>query len=72
MAHHAKNSKPHPLLVIPALALYVVGVWLTWRDLKERDDDEVRGGKTVWRMASALNVSGSIAYWIFGRRMADR
>ena len=41
---------------------------LTWRDLQARPADGVRGGKRFWRFASAVNTSGSVAYWIVGRR----
>jgi len=43
---------------------------LTWRDLRHRPAGQVRGNKKFWRAASALNTSGSAAYWMFGRRRA--
>jgi hypothetical protein len=41
------------------------------RDIQSRDDDEVRGNKTVWRLAS-LNALGSIAYFLWGRRVPQQ
>jgi hypothetical protein len=28
----------------------------------------VRGKKGMWRLACLLNTSGSVTYWLFGRR----
>ncbi|HVA07123.1 MAG TPA: hypothetical protein VNG12_10320 [Acidimicrobiales bacterium] len=39
----------------------------TWRDLASRTDDEVRGPRRIWRIASALNTTGSVGYFLFGR-----
>ena len=41
---------------------------LTWRDLRARPVDRVRGDKRLWRLASAVNTTGSAAYWVVGRR----
>lgn len=41
---------------------------LTWRDLRRRPDDGVRGRKNLWRAVSTLNTGGSVAYWLFGRK----
>jgi hypothetical protein len=41
---------------------------LTWRDLRRRPDAGVRGRKRMWRLWSGLNTTGSITYWLFGRR----
>lgn len=43
-------------------------VTLTWRDLGRRPVELVRGRKGVWRVVSALNTTGGLAYWLFGRR----
>jgi hypothetical protein len=59
---------PNPLVIAGILAVHLGVTALTWRDLRHRTDDEVRGSKRVWRIASALNTSGSVAYWILGRR----
>ena len=50
------------------LVIHLLMVRLTWRDLRARPDAGVRGQKRFWRIAATLNTSGSVAYWIFGRR----
>lgn len=41
---------------------------ITWRDIARRADGQVRGSKKAWRIASALNTGGSLAYLVAGRR----
>ncbi len=61
------SQKPNKA-VLAAIAIVHVGITtLTWRDLRYRPAEAVRGNKTVWRIASALNTAGSLAYWLFGR-----
>ncbi len=43
-----------------------VAAW-TWRDIDRRPAERVRGSKTVWKVASALNTLGAVAYWVAGR-----
>jgi hypothetical protein len=54
-----------------ALVVHVIFLALTWRDLSKRPAAAVRGKKGVWRVASLLNTSGSVTYWLFGRRRAS-
>jgi hypothetical protein len=51
-----------------ALVIHVIMLSLTWRDLSRRPAAAVRGKKGLWRIASLLNTSGSVTYWLFGRR----
>ena len=51
-----------------ALVIHVIMLSLTWRDLSRRPAAGVRGKKRMWRLASLLNTSGSVTYWLFGRR----
>ncbi len=51
-----------------ALVIHVIMLTLTWRDLSKRPAAGVRGKKGLWRLASLLNTSGSVTYWLFGRR----
>ena len=51
-----------------ALVFHVIMLSLTWRDLGKRPAAAVRGKKGAWRLASLLNTSGSVTYWLFGRR----
>jgi hypothetical protein len=55
-------------VLIVVLVVHVIMVKLTWIDLSRRPDTAVRGKKRMWRLASALNTSGSVTYWLFGRR----
>ncbi len=43
-------------------------VALTWRDIDRRPADQLRGSKRLWRMASAVNTLGAVAYWLVARR----
>jgi hypothetical protein len=61
-----------PARLAPFLIAHVVITAFTWRDLQHRSDDQVRGSKKIWRMASAVNTLGSLAYWLFGRQPGDR
>jgi hypothetical protein len=57
-----------PKLIAVLVLAHLVVTTLTWRDLGERSDTQVRGSKRVWRVVTALNMSNSAAYWLFGRR----
>jgi hypothetical protein len=49
-------------------AAHVAITAMTWRDLQRRSADEVRGSKNFWRVASALNTIGSLAYVLIGQK----
>jgi hypothetical protein len=55
-----------------ALVLILIGhtlvATLTWRDIRRQPAQRVRGSKTFWRIASAVNTLGSAGYWLLGRR----
>jgi len=53
-----------------ALLIWAVVTPYMWRDLRFRTPDQVRGPKWLWWIASA-NLSGSAAYWMFGRKSCD-
>jgi hypothetical protein len=55
-------------LIFVVLVVHLLLAKLTWRDLRRRPDAAVRGKKRVWRFASGVNTTGSVAYWLFGRR----
>ncbi len=55
-------------VILVVLVVHLILVKLTWRDLSRRPDAAVRGKKRAWRLASSLNTTGSVAYWLFGRR----
>ncbi len=51
-----------------ALVIHLILLKLTWRDLRNRPDAGVRGRKRLWRIAATMNTTGSVAYWLVGRR----
>ena len=55
-------------VIAVALVLHLILLTLTWRDLRRRPDTAVRGRKRLWRIAATMNTTGSLAYWLFGRR----
>jgi hypothetical protein len=55
-------------VLLTVLVIHVTLLKLTWRDLGRRPENAVRGKKRVWRFASSVNTTGSVAYWLFGRR----
>ncbi len=55
-------------LILAVLVIHLLVARLTWWDLRRRPDAAVRGKKRVWRVASGVNTTGSVAYWLFGRR----
>jgi hypothetical protein len=46
---------------------FLVAAW-TWRDIRQRPAQQVRGSKALWRAFSAANTLGSVSYWLIGRR----
>lgn len=63
-----KTNAKYPI-VAGALLLWVVVTPFMWRDLRRRPRDGVRGPKWLWWIAST-NLTGSIAYWSFGRKVS--
>jgi hypothetical protein len=55
-------------VIAVALVLHLILLTLTRRDLRRRPDAAVRGRKRLWRIAATVNTTGSLAYWLFGRR----
>jgi hypothetical protein len=55
-------------VLIFVLVIHLIMARLTWLDLRRRPDSSVRGNKRLWRTWSSLNTTGSIAYWLIGRR----
>jgi hypothetical protein len=62
------KSKPNKLLLV-AIGVAHLGITaLTWRDVRNRPTEQIRGSKKLWRVLSAANTVGSGAYWVAGRR----
>ncbi len=51
-----------------ALVVHLVVATFTLRDLRRRPTAAVRGPKRLWRVWVTMNTTGSMAYWLFGRR----
>ena len=68
-AHLMKNRRVTVLVV--ALLVWAVVTPFMWRDLRARTPEKVRGPKWFWWIASSNLVTGSAAYWLFGRKSSD-
>jgi hypothetical protein len=64
----AARRKPNKVVLATIGVLHIAAAALTWRDLKSRPADQIRGNKAIWRAASAVNTIGSVEYWLLGRR----
>ena len=65
------NRKPNKLVLVAIGVGHLVIATLTWRDIRSRRDDEIRGSKWVWRVLSAANSGNSAVYWLVGRKRRD-
>ena len=54
--------------IIPVLVAHAAITTLTWRDLRRRPAEQIRGSKRLWRVASAVNTVGTVAYLAVGRK----
>jgi len=61
-----QNLKPLAV-VLPA---HIAVTAFTWRDLRNRAPEEVRGSKRFWRVVSGANTLGSLLYFTLGRKRA--
>lgn len=64
------EKRKKALLVAAVLAVWAAVTPFMWRDLRRRSPGQVRGPKWLWWIASA-NLSGSAAYWLFGRKTSS-
>ena len=56
-------------IALVVLVLAEVGLAaLTWRDIRNRPAEEIRGSKRLCRVISTINPGNSVAYWLVGRR----
>lgn len=63
-----ESKRPNPVVLAAILLAHLGITALTWRDLRHRPADQVRGPKPLWRVLSAANTLGSLGYLLFGRR----
>jgi hypothetical protein len=71
VTHHPKRRGR----LVAFLALHLVAVALTWRDINRRPAERVRGSKWMWRVATGLNTGGATAAYLLmliGRRRRKR
>jgi hypothetical protein len=66
------GRKLDPRVLTVLVVLHVVVATFTWRDIKRRDAEQIRGPKWLWRLASAVQMGNALAYWLFGRKRANR
>ncbi len=50
------------------VAAVVAAVAFSMVVLAQQPAQQIRGSKTFWRIASAVNTLGSLGYWLIGRR----
>jgi hypothetical protein len=63
--------KSKPKFYTALLVAHLIVTSLTWRDIRSRSDDDIRGPKRLWRVASAANMSNSLVYYLVGRKRID-
>ena len=56
------------LILLVVLIVHVILARFTLRDLRRRPAAAVRGPKRLWRVWATTNTTGSLAYWLVGRR----
>ena len=56
------------LILVVVLVVHVLLARVTLRDIRRRPESAVRGPKRLWRVWSTMNTTGSLAYWLVGRR----
>jgi hypothetical protein len=66
------RPKPSPRLIATLAVAHLIVTTLVWRDLRRRADDQVRGSKRIWRVASAANMGNSVAYVLIGRKRSEQ
>ncbi|GAA5152311.1 PLDc N-terminal domain-containing protein [Amycolatopsis dongchuanensis] len=65
---HRKLSAPQVSALTGAALVQFGLAGFAWWDLSRRPAAAVRGSKTVWAFAIAVNFAGPLAYLRFGRR----
>ena len=63
------SSRPvSPALLALAVTVHLLLTTLVWKDIGRRADAELRGGKRLWRVLTALNTGNHLVYLAVGRR----
>jgi len=56
------QRKLDPRLLAALVVLHLIVAAFTWRDIRRREPNQIRGPKWVWRIASAAQMGNSLAY----------
>jgi len=56
------RRKPNGKLLAVLAVIHVAVAAFTWRDIKNRDPDQIRGPKWLWRIASAVQMGNALVY----------
>ena len=62
------ERKPNKYVIAALAVVHVVAVTLTWRDIRSRPAEQIRGPKKFWLVVSSLNMGNAAVYWLVGRR----
>jgi hypothetical protein len=62
------RRKPNRFVIVAIVGAQVGIAALTWRDIRHRPAEQIRGSKRLWRVVSTINPGNSVAYWLVGRR----
>jgi len=65
------RRRPSPATIAVLLVAHLVVTSVTWRDIRHRSEEQIRGSKRLWRVLSATNMSWSLAYFLLGRKRAE-
>ena len=65
------KRKLTPVQWAAIIVVHVMIASYVWHDLSHRPDDQVRGPKWMWRIASALNSGNSVIYLLVGRKRVN-
>jgi hypothetical protein len=66
------ERKPSLGVIAAIVVGHLLVTTLTWRDIRHRSDDQIRGSKKGWRLATGANTANSVAYLLFGRKRSHR
>lgn len=69
--HHVKwheMSNGQRMAVLLAAVVQIALLLAALRDIRHRDEGELRGGKALWTAISFINFVGPITYFALGRK----
>jgi hypothetical protein len=66
------QRKLSPAQWVGVFVVHTLIASLVWRDLRHRTEDQVRGSRRMWRIASAANSANSVLYLLVGRKRIEQ